>query len=208
MHNTEILAYRNTDSVPAHAQSFIIGELAFNMKKKLIRRKLRDYLLRKGFTFKNFEPRPMIKFVREYFGNNRIRIKGLEIGVWLGDHSQEIKTYLNCDLYLLDPYEEYDEGNEIGFAEGDLSTAKEIAYKRIDGTWINRNFNGLLDFVYIDGNHSYESALEDIKFAKKLVRHGIIGGHDYSTDFPGVIKAVNEEFKNFNFVSNDWWAIV
>ena len=180
------------------------------MKFKELKRKIRDYLLRKGYTLKYFEPRPSIKLVHEYFGNNRIRIKGLEIGVWYGDHAQEIKTYLNCDLYLIDPYEEYDEGRGAGHGfQKELGIAKEVAHKRLkDVIWTDRNLTETLDFVYIDGNHSYEAVKTDIEFAEKLVKHGVIGGHDYSWDYPGVVDAVNEKFNNFQFKSNDWWVII
>ena len=48
-----------------------------------------------------------------------------------------------------------------------------------------------LDFVYIDGCHQYESALQDIKFWLPKVRFGgAIGGHDFSID--DVQKAVKE----------------
>ena len=43
------------------------------------------------------------------------------------------------------------------------------------------------DFIYVDGDHSYEGAI-----AEKIKNGGIILGHDYSTEMPEVIKAVND----------------
>lgn len=48
-----------------------------------------------------------------------------------------------------------------------------------------------LDLVYIDANHAYEHALEDIRdWLPKVKPGGIIAGHDYALD--GVRKAVDK----------------
>ncbi|MCK9351250.1 MAG: class I SAM-dependent methyltransferase [Candidatus Paceibacterota bacterium] len=54
--------------------------------------------------------------------------------------------------------------------------------------------DGSLDFVYIDANHSYESAKEDIReWSKKVKKGGIVSGHDYiDKEGYGVMQAVNE----------------
>jgi len=61
--------------------------------------------------------------------------------------------------------------------------------------------------VFIDADHSYEGVKEDIEWA---VNRGIpiISGHDYSDDFPGVIKAVNETFPGNFQVTGTLWAFV
>lgn len=53
-----------------------------------------------------------------------------------------------------------------------------------------------LDFVFIDGDHSYEGVRADIKLWLPKVKHGgWIGGHDYDHPrLPGVTKAVDEAF--------------
>jgi methyltransferase family protein len=45
--------------------------------------------------------------------------------------------------------------------------------------------------VFLDANHSYESTKRDIQWAQS-VKAGVICGHDYSPQFPGVMKAVSE----------------
>jgi len=55
--------------------------------------------------------------------------------------------------------------------------------------------NEPIDFVYIDGSHTYEQCKKDIQNYLSLIKeNGIIGGHDYQKGFPGVVKAVNEVF--------------
>jgi len=49
------------------------------------------------------------------------------------------------------------------------------------------------DLCYIDGDHSYEAVVQDIKACQPLVKPGkFLGGHDYGGDCPGVERAVEE----------------
>lgn len=60
--------------------------------------------------------------------------------------------------------------------------------------------NRCLDLVFIDVDpHDYEECSRDIKLWSPKVRlGGIISGHDYGQNYPGVIKAVAEAFDKFN----------
>lgn len=69
-----------------------------------------------------------------------------------------------------------------------------------------------MDVVYIDADHSYESAKEDISlYLNKVKSGGFICGHDYSTSWPGVIKAVDELSsslrKNITLFKDSSWLI-
>jgi predicted O-methyltransferase YrrM len=62
----------------------------------------------------------------------------------------------------------------------------------------------LVDFVYIDANHTYESVKRDIELALSILKpNGIIAGHDYYNEFTGVIKAVDEIFGKPDKVYSD-----
>ncbi len=66
------------------------------------------------------------------------------------------------------------------------------------------DFLPLLDFIYIDANHDYEFVKDDIINAlKKMKTNGIISGHDYNNESPGVVKAVNEFFDKPDIVFSD-----
>ena len=53
-----------------------------------------------------------------------------------------------------------------------------------------------LDVVFIDAMHTYEGCKGDIAaYFPKVKKGGIISGHDYADAHPGVIKAVDEFFK-------------
>ena len=59
-----------------------------------------------------------------------------------------------------------------------------------------------IDFVFIDGSHSYEYVLNDTEIAFKLLRNskGVILWHDYS--WREVVQALNEFFQNDKRFSN------
>lgn len=53
--------------------------------------------------------------------------------------------------------------------------------------------NWVPDMVFIDGNHDYVQVKKDIEEAQGIVKHdGLLCGHDYGKDWPGVIMAVEE----------------
>lgn len=49
--------------------------------------------------------------------------------------------------------------------------------------------------VFLDADHAYESIAADIDaWLPKVVPGGVLAGHDYSEQFPGVVRAVRERF--------------
>lgn len=62
-----------------------------------------------------------------------------------------------------------------------------------------------LDGVFIDAEHTYEAIKSDIRcWLPKVKKSGIIAGHDYHEDHPGVIRAVNESFSTFEVKQYCW----
>ena len=72
-----------------------------------------------------------------------------------------------------------------------------------------RGLNKYFDIGFIDGDHSYESVIADVGCWKTLIRKGgLLLGHDYSRRFPGVVKAVDEEFgPNIDIFPGHIWAV-
>lgn len=62
-----------------------------------------------------------------------------------------------------------------------------------------------LDFIFIDAAHDYESVKKDIiSWLPKLKKNGIIAGHDYTDDHPGVKFAVDELFSEVDSFETCW----
>lgn len=65
-----------------------------------------------------------------------------------------------------------------------------------------------LDLVFIDGDHSYEAVQEDIEVWLPCIRPGgVIAGHDYTANFPGVQRAAQEAFGDRIVTRrSSWWV--
>ena len=119
---------------------------------------------------------------------------GAEIGVSTGRYSKWICIKSRCKkLYLIDPYKAYPEYVEKHDEQGqkELNEIYEQAKARLAKFNIEfvkktsmeavKDFNdNSLDFVFIDGNHTFEYVVNDIsQWEKKVKPGGIISGHDY-----------------------------
>lgn len=66
--------------------------------------------------------------------------------------------------------------------------------------------DGSLDFVFIDADHSYEGCKRDIEaWFPKVRSGGMVAGHDYSLDWPMVMKAVDEKKWKFAVGPDHVW---
>ena len=112
-----------------------------------------------------------------------------------------ISEYIGIDPYIADGHYSRTEESSTGKYIGVLIRMRE--YKQFKLIREKSNFaaqvfpDNHFDFIYIDGDHEYESVYTDIKlYLPKLKATGIFAGHDYSrtSKKPGVIKAVHEIF--------------
>lgn len=131
-----------------------------------------------------------------------------ELGVFRGDFSAEILS--RCDpkqLYLVDLYEGImrsgDRNGEdihaINMSEEMLRVRERFPDSRVEmvkscsWAWLEILTPGFLDWNYIDTDHSYETTRRELEASLSAVRPGgLICGHDYASDFPGVMRAVDE----------------
>lgn len=171
------------------------------------------------------DARPSIQAVKERFTGP---IVGCEVGTFRGIHAEQmLRTLPNLvRLYLVDPYTLYEGYTDFENSSAQLlSDAEKMAHSRLESykdrvIWIRDKFDALqipelLDFIYIDGQHTYEAVTHDIWHAEKRVKHGgIIAGHDYypvghrlNTRF-GVGEAVRDYYgTRHHWKQNDWWVI-
>lgn len=64
------------------------------------------------------------------------------------------------------------------------------------------------DLVMIDGDHSYDGVIEDIDhWLPKIRAGGVLAGHDFGHQYPGVKRAVRERFQMRPTIQGRVWAI-
>lgn len=64
-----------------------------------------------------------------------------------------------------------------------------------------------VDFVFVDASHEYQDVVNDIHAWWPLLKNGgLLAGHDYDDNWPGVKKAVEDSFEQF-IVNEGCWAV-
>lgn len=159
---------------------------------------------------------------------NRLGLKrGAEIGVAFGGHSEAILQHTGVEkLYAIDSYRhrpEYEDPMNLSQHVFDrlyertgqrLSVfGNRVQQIRLDSVQAAEKIDESLDFVYIDGDHSYQGVRDDIEAWFRVIREGgIIAGHDYGQPaFPGVKAVVDHFFQRFGATVHHegkgvWWA--
>jgi len=81
---------------------------------------------------------------------------------------------------------------------------KNVTIHRMPSSEFFKIFKQTVDWVYIDGDHSYAGCLQDLENSKNIiVKGGSIFGDDYNKpEKPGVKKAVDEFVKKYNLPLN------
>lgn len=122
--------------------------------------------------------------------NDNHNLMGVEIGVKYGNHAKGILNDLSIEkLFLIDPWENIVERgffwtqeytNCFNEAKNNLSQfEKKIKFIKKKSEDALSDVPDNLDFVYIDGNHTYKFVKKDIElYYPKVKDSGVIGGHD------------------------------
>lgn len=114
---------------------------------------------------------------------------GAEIGVRFGEYSKKMcEANPNLKMYCVDPWMPYGNGKytkerQDRIYEVAVNTLKPFNAEIIRKTSMDALVgfeDGSLDFVYIDGDHSFKHAVMDIIFwSEKVKSGGIVAVHDY-----------------------------
>lgn len=115
---------------------------------------------------------------------------GAEIGVDKGEFSEKLAA-VGLSLYAIDPWRTY-KNYSISRSQKKLDSLYEKARQLLSPypkcTILRKTSmeavedfkNNSLDFVYIDGNHTFRYIAEDLaEWTKKVRKGGIVSGHDY-----------------------------
>ena len=123
-----------------------------------------------------------------------------EIGVWKGDFSKSIlEITLPKRLHLIDPWTFQEEFPDRWYGGRRTNTQEDMdeiyqsvwsMFRDVSGVMIHQGFSEnvlqefedhYFDWLYIDGNHSYEYVLKDLELSfLKVKPGGIITGDDYN----------------------------
>jgi hypothetical protein len=167
-------------------------------------------------------PRPMILAAKKHFAG-RQDLRGIEIGVAKADNALSILRELPIEkLFLIDPYIPYEDASGRTDHSADYATACANLAEYPQVAWLRKTSESAskelrnekaVDFVYINGNHSFEFIKKDITSYYSLIKNnGLIGGHDYTPFYESVIRAVNEFAEQteveLHSVLPDWWFVV
>ncbi len=130
--------------------------------------------------------------------------RGLEIGVWRGEFSERILRGMpEVHLHLIDPWDVYEHSHRTkeGQARDYQRTIERLEpykerytiHKAYSQDVANKFENGSLDFLFIDGDHSFEGCVLDlINYVPKVRKGGLVAVHDYlPMRRAGVIEAVD-----------------
>jgi len=130
---------------------------------------------------------------------------GAEIGVSSGDNAFDMLSKLDIKkLYLIDPYLGY-----MHFTQNILNEHKKIAHDKLSKfddhiVWVEKPAvyaasyirDEELDFVYIDGDHSYMSVINDIDYYYQKVKiGGLFAGDNFELND---VRLAVLEFYTFN----------
>jgi predicted O-methyltransferase YrrM len=137
---------------------------------------------------------------------DRKDLVGCEIGVMYGVHARQILKKLDMKkLYLIEPIMKLKAYERTFYKCVDwIPTLSRLAYHQL-------RYQSL-DFVYIDGDHSYDAVKKDLQIYYYRVKHGgMVAGHDFNHQ--DVARAVTEfcarhklKLHTYGFPT-DWWFI-
>lgn len=162
------------------------------------------------------DDRPPYKLNR-LFGLHDLIIENLnsetvmcEIGSYEGA-SSSLFAYYCKHVYCVDPWIinwEVKTGTEKTFDERISNFTNITKIKSYSISASEKFENNFFDFVYVDGDHSYNGCKQDmVHWISKIKNGGAIGGHDYW--YGGVRDAVNEFFKKYEikiYSDSSWYV--
>lgn len=162
----------------------------------------------------------LIRYVKQHGDTKKMNM--IEIGSYAGESTQmfanEFESVISIDPFIND-YDPNDITCNYMKLDKVYDTFKEV---------VNRNDNikhirmtsddGIelltgtsVDFIYIDGLHTYEQIKKDINNYLPLLKPNcLIGGHDYHVNWNGVVRGVNEILgvPDATFLDTSWIKLI
>ncbi len=148
---------------------------------------------------------------------------GIEVGCFQGESSKMFcESGKFNELYCVDPWSPgYYKTHSMQEIEQQFDAAVKdyniVKLKMTSDAMFEKMVDPRVNFIYIDGDHSYAAVKRDIENALKLLeasqskRLKILAGHDYKhPSSPGVEKAVKEllGYPDIRFAGWSWAKII
>lgn len=127
-------------------------------------------------------------------------LKAVEVGCRYGESARLWREHIpELDLTCIDPYRAYhrvSQASQDNIYAGACENAEKYGFSIVRAASldvVNSFKDGALDWVHIDGDHTFDAAVQDIiKWAPKVREGGLVLVHDYCAfGLSGVIPAVD-----------------
>jgi predicted O-methyltransferase YrrM len=180
----------------------------------------------------NRHSRSLILLIQKFFPWQQV-VTGAEIGVWKGHNSVLLLEAIpTLKLYCVDPWESGGDHVTMPTTTPEVFAEAREEFQQLTSKFEDRCISipntsfvasqqiadGSLDFVFIDGDHTYTSAKQDLDLWYPKVRHGgVVSGHDYRWIGAGIktpeVKRAVDEFVDslcciIQEVSGDVWYFI
>lgn len=151
-------------------------------------------------------------YINQFYPTKEMNM--IEIGCYAGESTMIFSNFFK-NVITIDPLEPNYHSNDTAsnsdfnavyskFLKRTLykNNIKHIKLKSDDAYLIIDN---KVDFVYIDGMHTYDQVKKDIlNYGILINENGFIGGHDYVDGWAEVKRAVDETIGNVDMVFSDF----
>ena len=175
------------------------------------------FIFKKQLRLKH-QTRPSTRFVKKCLVRN---LTVVEIGVRRGYNALNMYKQLDIKkMYLVDPYCSYPnpDGRILDFSSSEAVAQKlvgnkpSVVFMKETSDVASLHIPDNLDFVYIDGDHSYNAVKRDLFYWYPKVREGgILAGHDFNARHKEVCQAVTELVDEKGIFLHredpDWWLV-
>lgn len=157
--------------------------------------------------------RPSLHVVSCYFGDKELL--GAELGAQIGLNAERMFKYMKISrLFLVDNWKDCNGTNEYQLSLTERLLSYKERYELIVSDSHRASevvLDNILDFIYIDGDHSFAGCYGDLHhWWPKVWKEGILCGHDFGSEVAeAVVLFCKERGLQFWFTNLDLdWIIL
>lgn len=173
-------------------------------------------MIEKALAIKGFMSEPELQWLAQRARESEVIV---EIGCFYGRSTRALADNTKGKVYCIDPWPGavWNIYGNIAISSGEFVFKKfqENLKDHIESSKVIVH-RGIItdfpvkispDFIFIDGDHLFEGFKTDLEWAIKIVKKGIISGHDYDNrDWPAVKELVDTHFPIIGREGYIWWA--